>query len=99
MASAIKWARDGANASLLRLQKIEAANEFAAFVDRLISGNRLIFLNCNRAALQVQFILLNLTLLHYLILIYYSYFHYYIMTIMLILSQLSSFVLSFIHVH
>ena len=98
MASAIKWARDGANASLLRLQKIEAANEFAAFVDRLISGNRLIFLNCNRAALQVHFILLNPTLLHYLILICYSYF-YYIMTIMLILSQLSSFVLSFIHVH
>lgn len=51
VASAIKWARDGANASLLRLQKIEAANEFAAFVDRLILGNnRLIFLNCNRTA-------------------------------------------------
>ena len=29
VSAAIKWARDGANASLLRLQKAEAANEFA----------------------------------------------------------------------
>ena len=43
VATAIKWARDGANASLLRLQKIEAANEFADFVDRLIQGNIRIF--------------------------------------------------------
>jgi hypothetical protein len=38
--AAIKWARDGANASLLRLQKAEAASEFAGFVERLISGNK-----------------------------------------------------------
>lgn len=36
--AAIKWARDGANASLLRLQKAEAASEFAGFVERLIAG-------------------------------------------------------------
>jgi hypothetical protein len=35
---AMTWARDGANASLQRLQKIEAAGEFAGFVERLISG-------------------------------------------------------------
>ena len=38
VSAAIKWARDGANASLLRLQKAEAANEFAGFVERLIQG-------------------------------------------------------------
>ena len=39
VSAAIKWARDGANASLLRLQKAEAANEFAEFVERLIQSN------------------------------------------------------------
>ena len=38
VSAAIKWARDAANASLLRLQKIEAANEFAEFIERLIAG-------------------------------------------------------------
>ena len=36
--TAMIWARDGANASLQRLQKAEAAGEFAGFVERLISG-------------------------------------------------------------
>ena len=35
---AMTWARDGANASLQRLQKLEAASEFATFIERLISG-------------------------------------------------------------
>lgn len=35
---AMTWARDGANASLQRLQKAEAAGEFAGFVERLIGG-------------------------------------------------------------
>ena len=39
VSAAIKWARDAANASLLRLQKIEAANEFAEFIERLIAGD------------------------------------------------------------
>jgi hypothetical protein len=36
--AAMRWARDKANESLQRLQKVEAANEFAPFVERLIQG-------------------------------------------------------------
>ena len=35
---ALTWARDGANASLQRLQKQEAAGEFASFVERIVKG-------------------------------------------------------------
>mmetsp|Transcript_203 Transcript_203/g.253 ORF Transcript_203/g.253 Transcript_203/m.253 type:complete len:617 (+) Transcript_203:103-1953(+) len=36
--AAMRWARDTANESLVRLQKVEAANEFAPFVEKLIQG-------------------------------------------------------------
>jgi hypothetical protein len=36
--AALMWARDGANASLQRLQRLEAAGEFAGFVERLAAG-------------------------------------------------------------
>jgi hypothetical protein len=47
--AAMRWARDTANESLVRLQKVEAANEFAPFIEKLIQGknidNRLMIIN------------------------------------------------------
>jgi hypothetical protein len=38
IAAALRWARDGANANLARLQKLESASDFAGFMENLVDG-------------------------------------------------------------